>query len=371
MKVTVNDQSVELTDGASVAELLRHLGLEEQPRVNEWFMVSPASEALLTRFGVDFRRVGLRTPDGFHPEVLPDGSWTDEWGVRKRRVAHFSPRLGREVGYAELVHSPLALAGLQDLETYPWPDPADPGRYRGLAEEVRRRHAGTPYALVASAIGMGLFEQAQWLRGIENFLVDLCLHPQFARRLIQKILEFQVGVLERYLDIVGPFVEMVETSDDYGMQTGPMISPQLYRQFLQPGHRLLNKSIKDRTEAKIFLHSCGSISPLLEDLIGAGVEVINPVQPGAREMDSRELKRRFGARVVFHGGVDEQRVLPYGSEDEVREEVRSRIAAFGPGGGYVLAPAHNLQDDVPPQNVLVMFDAAREHGRYPLQVAIA
>jgi len=358
------------TEGA-YAGMLNYLGLSEQARVNEWFMASPASEAVLSRFGVDFRRVGLRAADGFNAAVLPDGSWTDEWGVRKRRVAHFSHRLGREVAYAELVHSPLAEARLEDLETYPWPDPANPGRYRGLAEEVRQRHAGTPYALVASAIGMGLFEQAQWLRGIENFLTDLCLQPDFVRRLIEKILEFQVGVLGRYLDIVGPFVEMVETSDDYGMQTGPLISPQHYRQFLQPSHRLLNKVIKERTEAKIFLHSCGSISPLLEDLIGAGVEVINPVQPGAREMDSRELKRRFGARVVFHGGVDEQRVLPYGSEEEVREEVRSRIAAFGPGGGYVLAPAHNLQDDVPPQNVLVMFDAAREHGRYPLQVAIA
>ena len=368
--VDLDGYATYFTEGAYLG-MLRYLGLEEQPQVNEWFMVSPASEAILTRFGVDFRRVGLRAPDGFRAQQMPDGSWSDEWGVRKRRVAHFSPRLGREVAYAELAHSPLATAGLEDLEAYPWPDPADPGRYRGLAEEVRQRHADSPYALVASAIGMGLFEQAQWLRGIENFLVDLCLQPEFARRLIQKIFEFQVRVLERYLDIVGPYVEMVETSDDYGMQTGPMISPQLYREFLQPGHRLLNQAIKKRSAAKIFLHSCGSISSLLEDLIAAGVEVINPVQPGARDMDSRELKRRFGARVVFHGGVDEQRVLPYGSEEQVREEVRARIAALAPGGGYVLAPAHNLQDDVPPQNVEAMFAAAREYGRYPLATASA
>ena len=353
------------TEGAYFS-MLRYLGLEEQPQVNEWFMVSPASEAVLTRFGVDFRRVGLRAPDGFRAAVLPDGSWSDEWGVRKRRVAHFSPRLGREVAYAELVHSPLAQTSVEDLETYPWPDPADPGRYRGLAEEVRHLHTSTQYALVASAVGMGLFEQAQWLRGTENFLMDLCLRPEFARRLIEKILEFQIRVLERYLDIVGPFVELVETSDDYGMQTGLLISPQLYRQALQPSHRLLNKAIKNKTEAKIFLHSCGSISALLDDLIAAGVEVINPVQPGARGMDCRELKQRFGSKVVFHGGVDEQQVLPYGNVEDVREEVRARIAAFGPGGGYILAPAHNLQDDVPPQNVAAMFDAAREYGRYPL-----
>ena len=356
------------TEGAYFS-MLGYLGLEEQPQVNEWFMVSPASEAVLMRFGVDFRRVGLRTPDSFRTAVLPDGSWSDEWGVRKRRVAHFSPRLGREVAYAELVHSPLAQAGLDDLETYPWPDPADPGRYRGLAEKARHLHATTRYALVASAVGMGLFEQAQWLRGTENFLVDLCLRPEFARRLIEKILEFQIQVLERYLDIVGPFVELVETSDDYGMQTGLLISPQLYRQALQPSHRLLNQAIKRKTEAKIFLHSCGSITALLDDLIAAGVEVINPVQPGARDMGSRELKQRFGGKLVFHGGVDVQQVLPYGSVEEVSEEVRARIAALGPGGGYVLAPAHNLQDDVPPQNVAAMFDAAREYGCYPLRQA--
>jgi uroporphyrinogen decarboxylase len=357
------------TEGAYFS-MLRYLGLEEQPQVNEWFMVSPASEAVLTRFGVDFRRVGLRAPDGFRAAVLPDGSWSDEWGVRKRRVAHFSPRLGREMAYAELVHSPLAQTSVEDLETYPWPDPADPGRYRGLAEEVRHLYASTQYALVASAVGMGLFEQAQWLRGTENFLMDLCIRPEFARRLIEKILEFQVRVLERYLDIVGPFVELVETSDDYGMQTGLLISPQLYRQALQPSHRLLNKAIKNKTEAKIFLHSCGSISALLDDLIAAGVEVINPVQPRARDMDCRELKQRFGSKVVFHGGVDEQQVLPYGNVEDVREEVLARIAALGPGGGYILAPAHNLQDDVPPQNVAAMFDAAREYGRYPLEKAM-
>jgi len=354
------------TEGAYL-NLLRHLGLEEQPQVNEWFMASPASGAVLDRFGVDFRRVGLRAPDGFRSTRLPDGSWSDEWGVRKRRVAHFSPRLGREVAYAEMVHSQLAQAGLEDLESYPWPVPADPGRYRGLAEEVRHLHADTQYALVAAAVGMGLFEQAQWLRGTENFLIDLHLQPEFARRLIEKNLEFQIQVLERFLDIVGPFVEMVETSDDYGMQTGPLISPQLYREALQPSHRLLNRAIKRKTEAKIFLHCCGSVAALLEDLIDAGVEVLNPVQPRARDMESRELKRRFGSRLVFHGGVDEQQVLPFGSPEEVRQEVRARIAALAPGGGYVLAPAHNLQDDVPPQNVAAMFDAAREYGRYPLR----
>ena len=213
---------------------------------------------------------------------------------------------------------------------------------------------------------MGIFEQAQGLRGIQRFLEDLLIHPEFAAALIEKISQIQLEIFDKYLAIVGPYIEMVETSDDYGMQTGSLISPQLYRQMLKPAHRRLNRFIKERTDAKIYLHSCGSIYNILDELIDAGVEVINPVQPRAEKMDSVDLKKRFGNRVVFHGGIDEQHVLPYGSVLEVQEEVWERITAFAPGGGYILAPAHNIQDDVPPENVMAMFDVALKWGRYPI-----
>ncbi len=354
------------TEGA-YRSLLEHLQIREQPVVNDWFLVAEVNEQILTRFGVDFRRVALRPPDGRRPRENADGSWTDEWGITKRKVAHRSGLLGRPAYYAEMIDPPLAEATLDDLERYPWPDPRDPGRYRGLEEEVRRLHRQTDYALVASAVGMGIFEQAQWLRGTENFLADLLANQEFASRLIEKVLEFQLAVMDHYLQIVGPYVQMVETSDDYGMQTGPIISPQLYRRMLMPAHRRLLDRIKEKTEAKIYLHSCGSIADLLEDLIEAGVEVINPVQPRARDMDSRRLKERFGRRVVFHGGVDEQWVLPHGSTREVGEEVRRRLRDFAPGGGYIFAPAHNIQDDVPPENVVAMMEAAQRYGRYPIE----
>jgi uroporphyrinogen decarboxylase len=263
-----------------------------------------------------------------------------------------------------MIDPPLARASIEDLDRYSWPDPADPGRYRGLPERVKRLYDTSDHALVAAAIGMGVFEQAQALRGMERFFEDLLLNPEFAAALIDKILQTQLDILDRYLAIVGPYVEMIETSDDYGMQTGPLISPQLYREKLKPAHQRLNRFIKERTAAKIYLHSCGSIAEMLDDLIDAGVEVINPVQPRARNMESVRLKRRFGTRVVFHGGVDEQYVLPHGSVEEVRREVRRRIEAFAPGGGYILAPAHNIQDDVPPQNVEALFETALDAGRY-------
>jgi uroporphyrinogen decarboxylase len=351
------------TEGA-YRNLLRHLGIDEEPQVNDWFLVSGVNESILQRFWVDFRRVALGVPDGFHSKTYPDGSWDDEWGIRKRKVAHRSPRSGKAAYYAEMVEPPLAEASIDELESYPWPDPEDPGRYRGLSERVKGLFETTDYALVAGAIGMGIFEQAQALRGMQRFFEDLLINREFAALLIEKILQIQLEIFDRYLSIVGPYVEMVETSDDYGMQTGPLISPQLYREMLKPAHRRLNSFIKERTQANIYLHSCGSIADVLDDLIDAGVEVINPVQPRAKDMDSSSLKAHFGARVVFHGGVDEQYALPHGSTEEVREEAARRIEAFAPGGGYIFAPAHNIQDDVPPENVVTMFQTALEVGSY-------
>jgi uroporphyrinogen decarboxylase len=353
------------TEGA-YRNLLRYLGSDEQPRVNDWFLVSGVSEAILRRFGVDFRRVGLGIPDGFRSKTYRDGSWDDEWGVRKRKVGHPSARTGKTAYYAEMIDPPLAEASVDDLEAYPWPDPDDPGRYRELSEMVKRLFETTDYALVAASIGNGIFEQAQALRGIQRFLEDLLINREFAALLIDKILQVQLRIFDRYLAVVGPYIEMVETSDDYGMQTGPLISPQLYREMLQPAHRELNRFIKERTEGRIYLHSCGSVADVLDDLIDAGVDVINPVQPRAKDMDSAQLKSRFGGRVVFHGGVDEQHVLPHGTIEEVREEVHRCIGAFAAGGGYILAPAHNIQDDVPPENVIALFEAARRYGHYPI-----
>jgi uroporphyrinogen decarboxylase len=223
---------------------------------------------------------------------------------------------------------------------------------------VQRLHEGTDLALVAAAIGSGPFEQAQYLRGTQQFLMDLLLDREFAVALLDRIVEFQLEVLDRYLGIVGPYVQMVETSDDLGMQSGPLLSPELYREVIQPCHRRINRLIRERTEARIFLHCCGSVAALLDDLIAAGVDVINPVQPRAQDMDRGELKRRFGERIVFHGGVDTQWVLPRGSTEDVRREVSECRKALGAGGGYVLAPAHNVQDDVPPENVMALVEAA-------------
>jgi uroporphyrinogen decarboxylase len=155
--------------------------------------------------------------------------------------------------------------------------------------------------------------------------------------------------------------------DDLGTQNGPQMSPKTYRQVIKPYHQELFALIKQRSNAKVFLHTCGSVYRLLPDLIDAGVEILNPVQVSAKDMDTRRLKAEFGDKLSFMGAIDTQHVLPFGSVADVRAEVERRIADFGPGGGYIVAPVHNVQADVPPENLVAMYRHARQVGRYPLR----
>jgi uroporphyrinogen decarboxylase len=173
--------------------------------------------------------------------------------------------------------------------------------------------------------------------------------------------------VEKYLDAVGPYIDLITFSDDLGSQRAPLISPKMYRRMIKPYQAEVIAAIKRRSKAKVFFHSCGNVYPLIGDLIEIGVDVLNPVQVSAGEMgDTARLKREFGDRITFCGAVDTQWVLPHGTTDDVRSEVRRRIRDLAPGGGYILAAVHCIQPDVPPENVLAMFDEARVAGRYPL-----
>jgi uroporphyrinogen decarboxylase len=227
----------------------------------------------------------------------------------------------------------------------------------GLAERARQLYEQTDYALVAHLPG-GIFETALYLRGFAAFLADLKRNRRFAEKLLNKVFEVICGEYEVMLNAVGPYVHMVETADDLGIQTGPMISPRLYRELVKPLHRQLFAAIKARTSAKIFMHSCGGVRPFIEDLIEIGLDVLNPIQPHAAGMEAGALKRDFGDRLSFHGGIDEQYTLPRGTPQEVAAEARRVLEIMSPGSGYILAPAHNFQPDTPPENIVAMYRAA-------------
>lgn len=309
-------------------------------------------ERILQRFGVDHRRVALRPPSNAI-SVLPSGdenTYHDEWGMRRQHTGL----------YWEIVGHPLANATVKDLHQYPWPDPYDPNRVAGLADEAQRLYEETDYALVADFLGGGVFEQALWMRGFERFMMDMIGDEPFATTLLDTLLELYIEFYTVYLEAVGPYVQIVAVGDDLGMQTGPLISPKIYRRLIKPRHKELYDFIHSRTEAKILHHTCGSVFPLVQDLIDVGVDILNPIQTSARGMDPATLKQDFGERLVFHGGIDVQQILPFATPERVKKEVRHIVTTLGHGGGYIFAPSHNIQADVPPENIVAMYEAIQE-----------
>ena len=342
--------------------LLRHLGLGGRP-INIWnreVQIAEVDEDVLRRFGVDFRAVRPGGPDRGGDVTLSPDSYRDQWGVvRVRPPGGF---------YFDFVDSPFAEdATLSAIERYPWPDPDDPGRYRGLRERARRLRAETDYAVILDA-DCTFFDNCGPLRGWENFYSDLLINTEFAEALMDRYLDIKLAIAGHVLEEAGEFADVVVVSrDDLGTTTTPIISPALFRRLVLPRMKRIFAFFRARTEAKIFHHCDGAIYPLLGDLVEAGVQIINPVQVNAAGMgDTARLKAEFGDRLTFWGGIDTSAVLPRGTPEDVRREVRRRIADLGPGGGYVVCPVHNFQPEVPPENIVAMFDAVLEYGRYPL-----
>jgi len=205
------------------------------------------------------------------------------------------------------------------------------------------------------------------MQGMEAFLLNMGMDPDFARTLLEKIAGHCKQLMGRFLDELGDNVDIIKIGDDLGTQESLMISPQMYRDILKPVHADFIDFIKSRTRAKIFFHSCGDVAPLIGDFIDIGVDILNPIQTSSGKLsDLPALKKRFGKNMVFCGGIDSHRILPFGSVEEVRQEVRRVMQILGPGGGCMIGPVHTVMNDVPPENVLAMVDAVEEFGHYPL-----
>jgi len=320
-------------------------------------------DALLDLIDTDFRHVYVRPSQADWDAWNQSDkiSFVDEWGIRRLRVPSDYGGFNWEK-----VSNPLADATFEELDSYPWPDPSDPVRIQGMAERARYLWEETDYATAVRAVSHGLLESAWELRGMEQLLVDLMIDKPFAHKLLENILQVQIGIYSALLDAVGPFVMVVQTADDYGTQTGPLISPALYREMIMPYRIRLNEFIRSKApQAYIQHHTCGSVYKLLPDLIDTGIDILNPVQPLAADMDPARLKAEFGDKIVFHGAIDLQEAM-CGTVEDVRREVETRVQQLGPGGGYIIAPCSNFQADSTVENILTMLATAREVGRYPL-----
>jgi uroporphyrinogen decarboxylase len=291
----------------------------------------------------------------------PHSDYIDSWGSGQTEVTPGDWFPG--------IH-PLAEARtVADLEHYQgWPDMTDPTRIAHVAETARRLAAENQYAILATPWLLFPFERAHAMQGMEPFLLNMAMDPDFARALLEKIAAYCKQLMGRFLQELGDNVDIIKIGDDLGTQKSLMISPKMYRAILKPVHADFISFIKARTRAKIFFHSDGDVAPLIEDFIDIGVDILNPIQTSAGSMsDLASLKKRFGRNIVFCGGIDSHRILPFGSVAEVRQEVRRVMQILGPGGGCMIGAVHTVMNDVPPENVLAMVDAVEEFGRYPLR----
>jgi len=348
-------------------DLKEYLGLEIEETVkhNNAMEVIP-HPAVLEKLGVDIISIKLGSPKGKTKTERPDGLKEDAWGILYKQVRQ--PGGGR---YFEVANSPLKDATIEDLKNYPWPVADLPGRGEGAEEAAKRLYEDTDLALMGR-FGGAITETALYLLGMENWMIRLASEPDFIHAMLEKITDIMIALDRIGLEATGKYLTIFKASgEDLGMQTGPMYSPRMFKKSILPHLSRRFKAAKDylsevNPEAKLMLHSCGSIRKFLPDLIEAGVEIIDPVQPHAAEMDTEALKKDFGDALTFHGGIDIQEVLPFGTPEEIKSEVKKRIQSMGRGGGYILAPAHNVQADVPPANLVLMYETAREAGVYPL-----
>ncbi len=265
--------------------------------------------------------------------------------------------------YFSLFYHPLRTAeNLSELDDYPWPDPVDESRYKdlpGQLENARRKSK----AVVLNNICAGTMEVASWLRGIDQFFMDMSLDEKFAGYLLDKVVDIKLGYWETALRKLDGAVDVVIESDDLGAQNNLLISPRMYRKLLKPRHKKILDFIHSHTDAKVFFHSCGAIRPLIPDLIEIGVDILNPVQFNSTGMDAQSLKAEFGKDIVFWGGgVDTQSVLGSATPGEVKDNVRQQLEVLSKDGGFVFATVHNIQANVPPGNILAMREALLEYG---------
>jgi uroporphyrinogen decarboxylase len=348
--------------GPAYERLKGHLGIHNRPPawISPLFGYSLMEEDVLQMLGSDGRPVMPGpVPSSVARELAPDRV-IDAWGVTWIKAPdslYFEPRI-----------APLADATLDDLDRHPWPDLAAESRFVGLADKARKiQEAG--YASVYVG-GLTLFDQACMLRGTENLLADMLTDKEFFEALIARILDRILAHIQMVSKHLGKHVDVFVTACDLGSQNAPLISPACYREMLKPAHARMFAAIKSGTAAKTFFHTCGSVYPLLGDLIEVGVDILNPVQVSTAGLaDTARLKREFGKHLTFCGAIDTQRVMPRGTTDEVRAEVRRRILDLAPGGGYIASAVHCIQPDVPPENVLAMCDEVKRFGKYPIAAA--
>ncbi|HDP35884.1 MAG TPA: hypothetical protein ENN29_12340, partial [Candidatus Hydrogenedentes bacterium] len=322
--------------------LTRHLGINDEIVVMDAVQqLAQPCEAVLERLHVDTRYIAAGAASDWKGGIVQeerDGRlWhdlVDEFGVRWSMPDD-------QPYYMDITHHPLAEATLEDVRNYPFPKGDDPGRFIGLRDRALQIRRETPYAVVSGISGV-TYEICWYMRGLEQWFMDMMTNPGFCEALIDQTFTYWMDWFRVFLGEVGDVVDVIMIGDDLAGQTGPLFNPTVYKEIVKPRHKKLVQYIKSRTTAKIWYHTCGACAQYIPELIDNGIDVLNPVQISAADMEPADLKARFGDRLSFWGGgIDAQHILPHGTPEQVREEARKNLEAFMPGGGYVFNNVHN------------------------------
>ena len=332
-------------------KLCKYLGIYDYEKPRGIWSVENIDERVLEKLGSDCRHILIGSPQ---PERISNGLWRQPWGFV----------LSKE-GYCPAEYAPLKNAqNVKDIEKYPyWPNPEDAVFTEGKREEARRLYENTDYAIVAFAGYAGTtFHMYSYLRGFENWLLDMKTNPEFYHALADKIADIAIKISKRYFATVADYVDIIHYDEDMGSQISPLISIEDFRKFVKPWMKRYHDEISKLTNAKFMLHSCGSVCPLINEFIEIGFDLLNPVQPRARNMEPERLKEKFGEKLCFLGGIDTQRLLPFGTVSEIRKEVNRVVSILGKTGGYIFATSNEIPAGVPPRNIVTLFEAAKEFG---------
>jgi uroporphyrinogen decarboxylase len=342
-----------------------HLGREPEIRMLDRMAQNVVlDEALCKRLGIDFRWIVPNWVGVRDVELDGEKGYIDMWNT-----PHKWTKFGE---YYAIHQQPMGqkTLTLEEIDGFAWPDPHQPAMFSGLREQAKYWYENTDFVVGADGIKVGIMQTAAQIRGYDKLFLDFAGNPDLAHAVLDKISSLINEMYRNYMQAVGDFVQVVVITDDQGTQNSLMISPKMFREFIKPRLKTQIESIKANADVKVLMHCDGAILPLVEDLIEIGVDILNPIQTVVDGFkDTFALKEKFGDRICFHGGIDVQQVLPNTTPKEVRQEVARRIYDLGRGGGYIIAPCHNINVDIPVENTLAMFDAAREFGRYPLNKA--
>jgi uroporphyrinogen decarboxylase len=340
------------------------LDVDEEVEWNSAMEVIP-NDKLLERIGIDLTSVKLNFKSKSQKTARADGLVEDAWGVLRKKVRQ------SKGSYMETVYRPLQEASIEDLRKYPWPKCDAQGVGERTERDAKRKYEDTQLAIIGR-FGAPIMETCIELIGFERWFIGLVSEPEFIDTLLRHVTDVSVEFDRVGLEAAAKYIQIFKVSgEDFGAQNGPLYSKEMFQEQLLPHVSRRWKAARKyldttNSEVKMMLHSCGSIRPFIPLFIKNHIDILDPVQPRAKDMDSKQLKKEFGSKIVFHGGIDIQYVLSRGSQQEVLEETRRRIADYGPGGGFILSTSHNVQADVPVTNFLAMLESVRKWGYYPL-----